>query len=157
MARAIAIGAAIAPPLPALADDGYPPSKYDIGGDTVAEVVQNLRDIYGTDAPPLISVPYGRAKAECDHISLERYGTPYPEGNDGSFLVGCLIRQHGFVAADHRLQRRRSGRPGLGRAPAPSRNRPPVGLAGDHPDESHAPQDQPEGLGGKSPGDVEGV
>jgi hypothetical protein len=92
VARAIAIGAAIALPLPALADDGYPPSKYDIGGDTVAEVVQNLRDIYGSDAPPLISVPYGQAKAECDHISLERYGTPYPEGNDGSFVVGCLIR-----------------------------------------------------------------
>ena len=97
VARAIAIGAAIALSLPALADDGYPPSKYDIGGSTEAEVIQNINDIFGTDAPPLIRVPYGQAKAECDHINLERYGTPYPEGNDGSFLVGCLIRDWDFT------------------------------------------------------------
>jgi hypothetical protein len=92
VARAIAIGAAIALSLPALADDGYPPSKYDIGGNTEIEVIQNYREAFGPDAAPLISVPYGSAKAECDRINLERWGVRYPEGNDGSFLVGCLIR-----------------------------------------------------------------
>lgn len=96
VARATAIGAVVALSLPALADDGYPPAKYDIGGATEAEVLRNISDIFGPDAPPLISVPYRQAKAECDRINLMRYGHPYPEGNDGTLLVGCLIRDWDF-------------------------------------------------------------
>lgn len=77
---------------PAFADDGYPPAKYDIGGQTEEETRLNYYEAFGSDAAPLIAVPYGQAKAECDKISLERWGIPYTAGNDGELLVGCLLR-----------------------------------------------------------------
>jgi len=79
--------------VPAAADSDLPPPQYDIGGVTEADALVAYSDRFGNDSAPLISVPYGTAKAECDRIHSERYATPYPEGNDfWNVLVGCLIR-----------------------------------------------------------------
>ena len=78
-------------------------AKYDIGGDTVPEVIKNYSEVYGAlMQPPIHQVPYGQAKAECDKISLDRYGTPYPEGNDGTLIGGMPDPQLGFQQSDHR-------------------------------------------------------
>ena len=77
-----------APLSPALANDGFPPAKYDIGGDTEAQVIQNLNDMFGSDEPPLIGVPYGQALARVRPHQMERYGTLYPAANDGGVRGG---------------------------------------------------------------------
>lgn len=90
LALAAALGVTV---VPAAADTGLPPPQYDIGGETEADALVNYSFIFGNDGPPVIRVPYGRAKAECDRINIERYHKLYPEGNDfRDVLVGCLIR-----------------------------------------------------------------
>lgn len=90
-------GTAVALTFPALADMTLPPPQYDIGGVTEADTLMNYIDWFGPNGPPLIRVAYGGAKMECDRISYERYGQPYPasETADGSTLLGCLIRDLG--------------------------------------------------------------
>jgi hypothetical protein len=80
---------------PALADMSYPPAKYDIGGTTTAEVMQNYHDIFGAEAAPIIIVPVGwRALTECDRLWQERYGAEYPRAEiaAGQVLMGCMVR-----------------------------------------------------------------
>jgi len=89
MVAAVAMGVATA--YPSYADNTYPPPRYDIGGETEIEVLNNATAM-GLDAP-LVRVPFGEAKAACDRINLERYGEPYPSSvtADGSTLLGCTI------------------------------------------------------------------
>jgi hypothetical protein len=78
---------------PALADMSYPPAKYDIGGVTAAEVIQNYNDVFVGYAPITI-VPLGQALAACDGIWQERWGLQYPraEIGPGETLAGCMVR-----------------------------------------------------------------
>ena len=78
---------------PAFADSDLPPAQFDIGGETVAETVELLKEMFGTDTPVLYAVVEEDVKFMCDFISLERYGTLYPAGGGpNETLVGCLIR-----------------------------------------------------------------
>jgi hypothetical protein len=79
---------------PAIADMGYPPEKYDVGGITAAEALQNYRDVFGSDAAPITIVPIGQALAVCDGIWMERWGMEYPRAEiaGGQVLMGCMVR-----------------------------------------------------------------
>jgi hypothetical protein len=95
LALAVASGGAIA--FPAYADMSLPPAQYDIGGETEDEVIEIA---YAMDLRfPMIRVPYGGAKAECDRISYQRYGTPYPASvtPNGETLLGCMIQNVGLI------------------------------------------------------------
>ena len=90
LALAAAMGVTV---VSAAADTSLPPVRYDIGGGTEAEALANYSFIFGNYSPPVIRVRYGDAYATCNRINMERFSTPYPEGNDGwNVLVGCMIR-----------------------------------------------------------------
>ena len=79
---------------PALADMSEPPARYDIGGVTEEQTLDNFREVFGWDGYPwLIRVPLGQVQAECDAISQHRFGRPYPasETAGGKRLLGCMI------------------------------------------------------------------
>ena len=72
---------------PAFADMSLPPAKFDIGGETVDEVMENYRDVFGLDVAPITVVPLGQALAQCDRLWMERWGLQYPRA--GSPVGRC--------------------------------------------------------------------
>jgi hypothetical protein len=78
----------------AMADYGLPPVRFDIGGQTEAQVIRRMHLVFGPDMPELIGLPEKEVMGQCDAIQLHRYGQHYPaaETAGGGILVGCLIR-----------------------------------------------------------------
>ena len=77
---------------PAFADSSLPPAEFDLGGQTVEEVMTAYEEYFG-EPLPVTAVAYGEALTVC-----ERYlGRPYPAAQigPGETLVGCLIRNVG--------------------------------------------------------------
>lgn len=93
--KALALAAAMGVTVfvtPAHGDDSYPPAKYDIGGATETETLENFRTVF--PEIPLYRVHIDEAYSLCDGIWFQRYAERYPasEVPFGSKMLGCLIR-----------------------------------------------------------------
>lgn len=77
---------------PAFADDSLPPAKYDLGGETEAEVLLNYWQAFG-ELPPIERVPINETRAACDRLSMKVNYEPYPAAliEPGRRLIGCEI------------------------------------------------------------------